>query len=52
MSERKNLSRVVVKNNRDMFSERELEQIESLRAVEDANRKVANIDEMLAAEDL
>lgn len=52
MSERKNLSRVVVKNNRDMFSERELEEIESLRAVEDTERKVANIDELLAASDL
>jgi len=52
MSERKNLSRVVVKNNRDMFSERELEEIESLRAVEDTDRKVANVDEMLANIDL
>ncbi len=48
MSERKTISRVVVKHNRELFSERELEEIESARATNDCDRQVVNIDEMMA----
>ncbi len=51
MSERKTICRVVVKNNRELFSERELEEIESARAANDMDRKPVNIDEMMATLD-
>jgi hypothetical protein len=51
MSERKSVCRIVVKNNRELFSERELEEIESARAAIDMERKSVNIDEMMASLD-
>ena len=43
MSERKSISRVVVKHNRELFSERELEEIESARATNDTDLDHANL---------